>query len=96
MEADVTAGTLVPAAEGVPVEEAETEKAALPAGAGASLEEAKTDTEATEAIEGDRSQLEETEAVATQVHILVNGVSRETVATGTLCWLMVIPLLDVE
>lgn len=70
----MTAGTLVPAAEGVPVEEAETEKAALPAGAGASLEEAKTDTEATEAMDGDRSQLEEAEAAATQVHVLVNGV----------------------
>ncbi|MXQ80624.1 hypothetical protein E5288_WYG009073 [Bos mutus] len=69
-EADVTAGTLVPAAEGVPVEEAETEKAALPAGAGASLEEAKTDIEATEAIDGDRSQLEETEAVATQEKVI--------------------------
>uniref|UniRef100_A0A8C6D7M3 Amphiphysin n=1 Tax=Moschus moschiferus TaxID=68415 RepID=A0A8C6D7M3_MOSMO len=69
-EADVTAGTLVPAAEGVPVEEAETENAALPAGAGASLEEAKTDTEATEAIDGDRSQREETEAVATQEKVI--------------------------
>uniref|UniRef100_A0A4W2GJ32 Amphiphysin n=1 Tax=Bos indicus x Bos taurus TaxID=30522 RepID=A0A4W2GJ32_BOBOX len=69
-EADVTAGTLVPAAEGVPVEEAETEKAALPAGAGASLEEAKTDIEATEAIDGDRSQLEETEAVAAQEKVI--------------------------
>ncbi|XP_068828827.1 amphiphysin [Capricornis sumatraensis] len=69
-EADVTAGTLVPAAEGVPVEEAETEKAALPAGAGASLEEAKTDTEATEAMDGDRSQLEEAEAAATQEKVI--------------------------
>lgn len=92
----MTAGTLVPAAEGVPVEEAETEKVALPAGAGAGLEEAKTDTGATEAIDGDRSQLEETEAAATQVRVLVSEVSREVVAPGTLCWLMVIPLLDVE
>ncbi|XP_043319488.1 amphiphysin isoform X2 [Cervus canadensis] len=70
VEADVTAGTLVPAAEGVPVEEAETEKVALPAGAGAGLEEAKTDTGATEAIDGDRSQLEETEAAATQEKVI--------------------------
>ncbi|XP_065795412.1 amphiphysin [Muntiacus reevesi] len=70
VEADVTAGTLVPVAEGVPVEEAETEKVALPAGAGAGLEEAKTDTGATEAIDGDRSQLEETEAAATQEKVI--------------------------
>ncbi|XP_043728446.1 amphiphysin isoform X2 [Cervus elaphus] len=70
VEADMTAGTLVPAAEGVPVEEAETEKVALPAGAGAGLEEAKTDTGATEAIDGDRSQLEETEAAATQEKVI--------------------------
>lgn len=92
----MTAGTLVPEAEGVPVEEAETEKVALLAGAGAGLEEAKTDTGSAEAIDGDRSQLEETEAAATQVRVLVSEVSREVVATGTLCWLLVIPLLDVE
>ncbi|XP_070322708.1 amphiphysin isoform X2 [Odocoileus virginianus] len=70
VEADVTAGTLVPEAEGVPVEEAETEKVALLAGAGAGLEEAKTDTGSAEAIDGDRSQLEETEAAATQEKVI--------------------------
>lgn len=91
----MTAGTLVPAAEGIPVEEAETEKVALTPGAGAGLEEAKTDTGATEAIDGDRSQLEETEAAATQVRVLVSEVSWEVVATGTLCWLMMIPFFGV-
>ncbi|KAM9077238.1 amphiphysin isoform 8-T8 [Megaptera novaeangliae] len=66
-DADVMAGPLVPAAEGAPVGEAETEKVTLPAGEGASSEEAKIDTEATEAVDGDRPQPVETEAAATQV-----------------------------
>ncbi|XP_026979762.1 amphiphysin [Sagmatias obliquidens] len=69
-DADVTAGTLVPAAEGGPVGEAETEKVTLPAGEGASSEEAKIDTEATEAVDGDRPQPVETEAAATQEKVI--------------------------
>lgn len=73
---DVTAGTLGSAVEGAleegaPVEEAETEKAALPTGEGASLEEANIDTVATEIVDGDRSQPEETEVAARQVSILM-------------------------
>ncbi|XP_007110600.1 amphiphysin [Physeter macrocephalus] len=69
-DADVTAGTLVPAAEGAPVGEAETEKVTLPAGEGASSEDAKIDTEATEAVDGDRPQPVETEAAATQEKVI--------------------------
>lgn len=87
-DADVTAGTLVPAAEGGPVGEAETEKVTLPAGEGASSEEAKIDTEATEAVDGDRPQPVETEAAATQVHVLVNGGSREVTPIEILCLLV--------
>lgn len=64
----MTAGTLVPAAEGSRWRKQRQKKAALPAGAGASLE-GQDDTEATEAMDGDRSQLEEAEAAATQVHL---------------------------
>uniref|UniRef100_A0A8C3YI96 Amphiphysin n=1 Tax=Catagonus wagneri TaxID=51154 RepID=A0A8C3YI96_9CETA len=74
-DADVTAVTSVPAAEGAPVEEAETEKVALPAGEGASLEEAKVDAEATEAVEGDIAQLEETEVVAPQEKVIPSVVT---------------------
>ncbi|XP_059788868.1 amphiphysin isoform X1 [Balaenoptera ricei] len=69
-DADVTAGALVPAAEGAPVGEAETEKVTLPAGEGASSEEAKIDTEATEAVDGDRPQPVETEAAVTQEKVI--------------------------
>ncbi|XP_045420332.1 amphiphysin isoform X2 [Lemur catta] len=62
-EADVVA-------EGVPVEEAEAEKAALPAGEGGSLEEAKGETETTEALEGDRPQPEEPEAAVPQEKVI--------------------------
>uniref|UniRef100_A0A8C9AIR5 Amphiphysin n=1 Tax=Prolemur simus TaxID=1328070 RepID=A0A8C9AIR5_PROSS len=62
-EADVVA-------EGVPVEEAEAEKAALPAGEGGSLEEAKGETETTEAVEGDRPQPEEPEAAVPQEKVI--------------------------
>ncbi|KAM5272609.1 amphiphysin isoform 6-T6 [Ctenodactylus gundi] len=62
-EADVTAVS----AEGVPVEEAEAEKAAVPAGEGQGLEEARVDTEATEVAESDRAQPAEGEAAAPQV-----------------------------
>lgn len=87
-DADVTAGTLVPAAERAPVGEAETEKVTLPAGEGASSEEAKIDTEATEAVDGDRPQPVETEAAATQVHVLANGGSREITPIEILCLLV--------
>ncbi|XP_057406559.1 amphiphysin isoform X1 [Balaenoptera acutorostrata] len=69
-DADVTAGPLVPAAEGAPVGEAETEKVTLPAGEGVSSEEAKIDTEATEAVDGDRPQPVETEAAVTQEKVI--------------------------
>lgn len=69
----MTVGISMPAAEGAPVEEAETEKAALPAGEGASLEEARIDAEATEAVDSDRSQPEETAAAAPPVSALVKG-----------------------
>nr|XP_055156705.1 amphiphysin isoform X2 [Nyctereutes procyonoides] len=64
MDADVTVGTSMLAAEEALVEEAEVEKAVLPPGEGAGVEEARPDTEATQAVDGDRSQLEEAEAVA--------------------------------
>ncbi|XP_014651563.1 PREDICTED: amphiphysin [Ceratotherium simum simum] len=67
-DADVTVGTSV--TEGAPVEEAETEKAALPAGEGASLEEARIDTEATEVVDSDRSPPEEIEAAAPQEKVI--------------------------
>ncbi|XP_066898973.1 amphiphysin isoform X2 [Kogia breviceps] len=69
-DADVTAETSVPAAEGAPVGEAETEKVTLPAGEAASSEDAKIDTEATEAVDGDRPQPVETEAAATQEKVI--------------------------
>ncbi|XP_047609155.1 amphiphysin isoform X2 [Phacochoerus africanus] len=69
-DADVTAGTFVPAAEGPPVEEVETDKVALSAGEEASSEEAKIDAEATEAVESDISQPEETEVVAVQEKVI--------------------------
>uniref|UniRef100_A0A8D1HYY5 Amphiphysin n=1 Tax=Sus scrofa TaxID=9823 RepID=A0A8D1HYY5_PIG len=69
-DVDVTAGTFVPAAEGAPVEEVETDKVALSAGEEASLEEAKIDAEATEAVESDISQPEETEVVAVQEKVI--------------------------
>ena len=87
-DADVMAGPLVPAAEGAPVGEAETEKVTLPAGEGVSSEEAKIDTEATEAVDGDRPQPVETEAAVTQVHVLVNGGSREIPPIEILCLLV--------
>uniref|UniRef100_A0A8D1C5H7 Amphiphysin n=1 Tax=Sus scrofa TaxID=9823 RepID=A0A8D1C5H7_PIG len=69
-DVDVTAGTFVPAAEGAPVEEVETDKVALSAGEEASSEEAKIDAEATEAVESDISQPEETEVVAVQEKVI--------------------------
>ena len=69
-DVDVTAGTFVPAAEGAPVEEVETDKVALSAGEEPSLEEAKIDAEATEAVESDISQPEETEVVAVQEKVI--------------------------
>ncbi|KAM5272605.1 amphiphysin isoform 2-T2 [Ctenodactylus gundi] len=65
-EADVTAVS----AEGVPVEEAEAEKAAVPAGEGQGLEEARVDTEATEVAESDRAQPAEGEAAAPQEKVI--------------------------
>ncbi|XP_066244307.1 amphiphysin isoform X5 [Saccopteryx leptura] len=65
-DTDVAVGTWVLATEEAPVEEAETEKAALLAGEEASLEEAKTDTETTEVVDRDRPQPEDTGAAAPQ------------------------------
>ncbi|KAM8766026.1 amphiphysin isoform 1-T1 [Rhynchonycteris naso] len=65
-DTDVAVGIWVLATEGAPLEEAETEKAALPAGEEASLEEAKTDTETTKVVDRDRLQPEETGAAAPQ------------------------------
>ncbi|XP_019486581.1 PREDICTED: amphiphysin isoform X5 [Hipposideros armiger] len=65
-DADVTVETLVSAEEGSPVEEAETEKAALPTVEEVGLEGPKIDTAATEVVDGDRSQPEGTEAAARQ------------------------------
>lgn len=70
-DADGVVGTLVSAVEGTPVEEAETEKAALPTGEGASLGEAKIDTATTEVIDSNTSHPEETETAAIQVSVLV-------------------------
>ncbi|XP_022373966.1 amphiphysin isoform X2 [Enhydra lutris kenyoni] len=69
-DASVTAGTVVLAAEVVPVEETEMEKAALPAGEGAGVEETRTDADTMEAIDSDRSQPEEPEAAAPQEKVI--------------------------
>ncbi|XP_011374993.1 amphiphysin isoform X2 [Pteropus vampyrus] len=69
-DADGIVGTLLSAGEGTPVEEAETEKAALPPGEEASLEETKIDTVTTEVIDSDRSQPEETETAAIQEKVI--------------------------
>ncbi|XP_066128242.1 amphiphysin isoform X6 [Saccopteryx bilineata] len=65
-DTDVAVGTWVLVTEGAPVEEAETEKAALLAGEEASLEKAKTDTETTKVVDRDRPQPEDTGAAAPQ------------------------------
>ncbi|KAI5761109.1 AMPH protein [Gulo gulo luscus] len=70
MDASVTAGTVVVAAEEAPVEETEMEKAALPAGEGAGVEETRTDTDTMEAIDSDRCQPEEPEAAAPQEKVI--------------------------
>uniref|UniRef100_A0A5F9C750 Amphiphysin n=1 Tax=Oryctolagus cuniculus TaxID=9986 RepID=A0A5F9C750_RABIT len=69
-DADVAGGTMVPAAEGIPGEEAEAEKAAVPAGEGVSVEEAKIGTEATEVVDSDRPYPEEMEAAAPQEKVI--------------------------
>ncbi|XP_047551474.1 amphiphysin isoform X2 [Lutra lutra] len=69
-DASVTAGTVVLAAEEVPVEETEMEKAALPAGEGAGVEETRTDADTMEPIDSDRSQPEEPEAAAPQEKVI--------------------------
>ncbi|XP_036086921.1 amphiphysin isoform X2 [Rousettus aegyptiacus] len=69
-DADGVVGTLVSAVEGTPVEEAETEKAALPTGEGASLGEAKIDTATTEVIDSNTSHPEETETAAIQEKVI--------------------------
>ncbi|ELK01285.1 Amphiphysin [Pteropus alecto] len=69
-DADGIVGTLLSAGEGTPVEEGETEKAALPPGEEASLEETKIDTVTTEVIDSDRSQPEETETAAIQEKVI--------------------------
>ncbi|XP_047551475.1 amphiphysin isoform X3 [Lutra lutra] len=58
------------AAEEVPVEETEMEKAALPAGEGAGVEETRTDADTMEPIDSDRSQPEEPEAAAPQEKVI--------------------------
>ncbi|KAM9651366.1 amphiphysin isoform 1-T1 [Trichechus inunguis] len=69
-DVDVAAGTLALTAEGAPVEEAETEKAALPAEQAINLEEAKADTETTEAVDSDRPLPEETEVAVPQEKVI--------------------------
>ncbi|XP_062034085.1 amphiphysin isoform X4 [Lepus europaeus] len=69
-DADVAGGTLVLAAEGIPGEEAEAQKAAVPAGEGVSVEEAKIGTEATEVVDSDRPYPEEMEAAAPQEKVI--------------------------
>ncbi|XP_032161002.1 amphiphysin isoform X2 [Mustela erminea] len=69
-DATVTPGIVVLAAEEVPVEETEMEKAALPAGEGAGVEETRTDADTMEAIDSDRSQPEEPEAAAPQEKVI--------------------------
>ncbi|KAM9216673.1 amphiphysin isoform 2-T2 [Dugong dugon] len=69
-DVDVAAGTLALTAEGTPVEEAETEKAALPAEKGINLEETKADTETTEAVDSDRPFPEETEVAVPQEKVI--------------------------
>lgn len=92
-DADMTVGTLVSAAEGAAVEEAEAEKeTALPPGEGASLEEPKLDTEATEAVDSDRCQPEAAEAAAPPVSVLVKWRFEGEAPAGMLCWLTAIVL----
>ncbi|XP_049749874.1 amphiphysin isoform X2 [Elephas maximus indicus] len=69
-DADVAPGTLMSAAEGSLVEEAETEKAALPADEEIRLEEAKVDTETTEAVDSDRPLSEEMEVAVPQEKVI--------------------------
>ncbi|XP_033049593.1 amphiphysin isoform X1 [Trachypithecus francoisi] len=69
-DADAAVGTLVSAAEGVPGEEAEAEKATLPAAEGVSLEEAKIGTETTEGAESAQAEAEELEATVPQVQVI--------------------------
>ncbi|XP_040820724.1 amphiphysin isoform X2 [Ochotona curzoniae] len=57
----------VPAAEGVPGEEAEAEKEAVPAGEGVSVDEAKMGAGPTEVVDGERAQPEEAGAAVPQV-----------------------------
>ncbi|XP_030789156.1 amphiphysin isoform X3 [Rhinopithecus roxellana] len=69
-DADAAVGTLVSAAEGVPGEEAEAEKATLPAAEGVSLEEAKIGTETTEGAESAQAEAEELEATVPQEKVI--------------------------
>ncbi|XP_006887646.1 PREDICTED: amphiphysin-like isoform X2 [Elephantulus edwardii] len=69
-EADVAVGTLVVGAEGTPVEEAETEKAAFSADEGISLEEAKVDSETVETADSDKPLSEEVEVTVPQEKVI--------------------------
>ncbi|MEJ1284524.1 hypothetical protein NN561_015509 [Cricetulus griseus] len=68
-DADETVGTTVPTA-GVPVEEAEAEKAALPAAEADSMEGTKIDAESTEVKSSESPPPAETEAAATQEKVI--------------------------
>ncbi|XP_006832183.1 PREDICTED: amphiphysin isoform X2 [Chrysochloris asiatica] len=69
-DADVAAGTLASAAEGAPVEEAETEEPSLPADEGVSAEEAKADADTTQAADSDRPVPEEPEVAVAQEKVI--------------------------
>nr|XP_048316931.1 amphiphysin isoform X2 [Myodes glareolus] len=68
-DADETVGTTVPT-DGVPVEEAEAEKAALPAAGGESLDGTKVDAEGTEVTSSESPPPAETEVAAPQEKVI--------------------------
>ncbi|XP_005371953.1 amphiphysin isoform X3 [Microtus ochrogaster] len=68
-DADETVGTTVPT-DGVPVEEAEAEKAALPAAEGESLDGTKVDAESTEVTSSESPPPAETEVAAPQEKVI--------------------------
>ncbi|XP_075826256.1 amphiphysin isoform X2 [Microtus pennsylvanicus] len=68
-DADETVGTTVPT-DGVPVEEAEAEKAALPAAEGESLDGTKVDAEITEVTSSESPPPAETEVAAPQEKVI--------------------------
>ncbi|XP_057643191.1 amphiphysin isoform X2 [Chionomys nivalis] len=68
-DADETVGTILPT-DGVPVEEAEAEKAALPAAEGESLDGTKVDAESTEVTSSESPPPAETEVAAPQEKVI--------------------------